>query len=223
MLCMVRVQLGRLRGVAVAASLVLPCTRHVVRRTRGGSRTPPSPLSIPPIRPSSTGTAAACGTAEEGAALARCTHTEHGGSGLHAFVASPLSATAQEPASMIPTPTPELRQEGQLHHRAVNPQSEGAVAPGSTDVSPAVACHGAMSREPSPAEVVRRGIAWLVDVGGPGAVNAGAGNGSTPLHWAAGCGSPVAVDALLAHGADPHARSYTWRCVQRWPGGRASS
>jgi ankyrin repeat protein len=42
-------------------------------------------------------------------------------------------------------------------------------------------------------------------------VNAPAGNGSTPLHWAAGSGNLAAVRALLDVGADPLARSYTWR------------
>lgn len=42
-------------------------------------------------------------------------------------------------------------------------------------------------------------------------VNAPAANGSTPLHWAAGAGALEAVRALLSHGADPSARTYTWR------------
>jgi len=45
-------------------------------------------------------------------------------------------------------------------------------------------------------------------------VNARAGNGSTPLHWAAGCGAAAAVAALLAAGADATIASYTWRCVR---------
>jgi ankyrin repeat protein len=40
-----------------------------------------------------------------------------------------------------------------------------------------------------------------------------AGNGATPLHWAAGVGNAAAVAALLAHGADPTVTTYTWRYV----------
>ena len=40
--------------------------------------------------------------------------------------------------------------------------------------------------------------------------NARAFNGSTPLHWAAGAGHANAVALLLARGADPHARTFTW-------------
>ncbi len=42
-------------------------------------------------------------------------------------------------------------------------------------------------------------------------VNAVAGNGATPLHWAAGAGHFAACQTLLQLGADPALRSYTWR------------
>jgi hypothetical protein len=49
-------------------------------------------------------------------------------------------------------------------------------------------------------------------VRGAGAdVDAPSGNGSTPLHWAAGAGAALAVAELLALGADPSARTWTWR------------
>lgn len=38
-----------------------------------------------------------------------------------------------------------------------------------------------------------------------------AGNGSTPLHWAAGSGNTGLIKVLLEHGADPAATTYTWR------------
>jgi ankyrin repeat protein len=42
-------------------------------------------------------------------------------------------------------------------------------------------------------------------------VNAPSANGSTALHWACGAGSESAVATLLECGADPLARTYTWR------------
>lgn len=44
-------------------------------------------------------------------------------------------------------------------------------------------------------------------------IDARAGNGSTPLHWAAGIGAYPAVEALLELGADATIVSYTWRYV----------
>ena len=51
-------------------------------------------------------------------------------------------------------------------------------------------------------------IAYLCHMGGD--VNAQSRNGSTPLHWAAGMGNIDAVKELLAQGADPTIKSYTW-------------
>ena len=50
-------------------------------------------------------------------------------------------------------------------------------------------------------------VAAGVDIDTPAA------NGSTALHWAAGSGKIDMVHALLACGADPYARSFTWRWV----------
>lgn len=59
-------------------------------------------------------------------------------------------------------------------------------------------------------EVTRQGLHALMAM--PHAdVNAVSGNGSTPLHWATGAGNEAAVRYLLEQGADPHARTYTWR------------
>lgn len=58
-------------------------------------------------------------------------------------------------------------------------------------------------------EALAVGLRALVRAGAD--VNSPAANGSTPLHWAAGAGALAAVRALLAAGADPSARTYTWR------------
>lgn len=42
-------------------------------------------------------------------------------------------------------------------------------------------------------------------------LDAPSANGATALHWAAGAGSVAMVQALLSAGADPLARTYTWR------------
>lgn len=58
-------------------------------------------------------------------------------------------------------------------------------------------------------ETAEQGIKILTMFGAE--INARAGNGSTPLHWAAGAGNEGAVQALLAAGAEPWATTYTWR------------
>lgn len=58
-------------------------------------------------------------------------------------------------------------------------------------------------------DLAKDGVALLLRAGA--AVNSPAANGATPLHWAAGAGCTQAVVALLAAGADPTARTYTWR------------
>jgi hypothetical protein len=52
-------------------------------------------------------------------------------------------------------------------------------------------------------------IALLCDEGG--GVGWRTTNGATPLHWAAGAGNVPATAALLLRGADPDARTFTWK------------
>jgi hypothetical protein len=151
---------------------------------------------------------------------------------MHAFVASPLSATARwtpaAPAAAAAGKPHALAESLVLPDGQAGASGGGALATdadpvasallasrggtGDAHITPASHERPSAAHASSPeAAVVRAGIDWLVRVGGPGAVHARSGNGSTPLHWAAGCGALVAVDALLQHGADPHAVSFTWR------------
>jgi ankyrin repeat protein len=78
---------------------------------------------------------------------------------------------------------------------------------GATPLHALVSSAAALSEDDSGA--LRQCLALLLRCGAD--VNAPAGNGSTPLHWAAGAGAEPAVRALIENGANPMARSYTWR------------
>jgi hypothetical protein len=56
---------------------------------------------------------------------------------------------------------------------------------------------------------IQQGIRLLLAAGV--SVDDVCGNGSTPLHWAAGAGAAVAVRELLQAGADPTLCTFTWR------------
>lgn len=82
-----------------------------------------------------------------------------------------------------------------------------ATAPNSAELASSQSSPSNATVHPLLAAAVRQ----LIDAGVD--VNAAAANGSTALHWAAGAGNAGMVRLLLDCGADPYARSYTWRCV----------